>query len=405
MKEYFPGVPAAVYEGSYASHPFAFRYYEPERIIAGKPMREHLRFALPFGAAARFGYHGTDYLMAAMELMHKLGLQYYIASDRQLAPDSNSLRESNAGLDEAVDALRCIQDAYGLRALQMSADLSSHPRYSYGAATSYSADVFAFAAAQTKKALEAAQRLGAEFFCFSGEQEQRDGFYLSVNDALESENLVRMLGLVAAYATEIGYAGNLCVRPSGQDSPQAYWQGALQALHFLRGSNLESCYSVDLPGGAQSMDLRALLQADRLGSIYTDAAASGYYNFFAFTTPVMFELLRAGGSRRGGIILEIPERRGCVTPEDFVLSCIYHMDAYAYGLLIAQRILLDGRVEQFRRERYSNYAYGLGKAILENQVDIQILEDHALQKGEIKAYTARTEYLNHVQQGLLCRGV
>ena len=214
-----------------------------------------------------------------------------------------------------------------------------------------------------------------------------------------------MLGLVAAYATEIGYSGTLCVRPAGHDAQEAYWQGAQQALHFLRGSELEPFYCVDLPGGAHGLELRALLQADRLGSIYTDPAASNYYNFFAFTTPVMFELLRFGGLRRGGIVLDIPQRRGCVTPEDYVLSCIYHMDAYAYGLLIAQRVLLDGRVEQFRRERYSNYGYGLGKAILENQVDMRLLEDHAMQRGEIKAYTARTEYLNHVQQGLLCRGV
>ena len=405
MKEYFPGVPAVVFEGGYAKHPFAFRYYDPERIVAGRPMREHLRFALPFGAAEQFGYEGNDYLMATLELLHKLGLQYYTASDRQLAPSGGSLRESNAALDEAIEALRCLQEAYAIRPLQISADLHSHPRYSYGAATSYSADVFAYAAAQAKKALEAAQRLGALHFCFTGEQEQRDGFYLSVNDALEQENLLHMLGLVAACAGELNYMGTLCVQPAGGASREAYWQNAQQALLFLRCGGMEPYYCVDLAGGAHGSELRALLQADRLGCIYSDPAASNYYNFFAFTSPVMFELLRAGGLRRGGIVLDIPARHGCITAEDYALNCIYHMDAYAYGLLIAQRILLDGRVEQFRRERYSNYAYGLGKAILEKRVDIHMLESHALQKGEIKAYTARTEYLNHVQQGLLCRGV
>jgi xylose isomerase len=235
VKEFFPGIPAVQFEGSYASHPFSFRFYDPERIVAGKPMREQLRFALPVGAAARFGHAGQDYLMASMELLHKLGLQLYTLRDRNLAPEAPTLRESNARMDEAAEALLCLQEAYGARALQVSADLCSHPRYCYGAATSYSADIYAHAAAQAKKALELAWRLGALQFCFSGEQECRDGFYPSVNDALEMGNLLRLLAMLAGCAAETGYTGTLCVRPGGEPAREPYLPTASQVLAFLRG--------------------------------------------------------------------------------------------------------------------------------------------------------------------------
>ena len=396
LKEYFPGVPIISYEGSYTSHPFSFKFYEPERIVAGKPMREHLRFSLPFGAAARFGLEGSDCLLATMELLHKLGLQYYCVSDRALAEEGGSLRESHARLDGAAEILLYLQKAYALRAMQLSVDFSGHPRYTYGAATSYSADIFAFAAAQAKKALETAHRLRALQFCFPGGQERREGFYPSVNDALETDNLARLLRLLEEYARQLGFAGSLAVRPgTGQD---AYWPGAAQALAFLRWAGLES-YRVDLPGGAPSCDLRALLQADRLGSL----AACPSDGFFAAAASALFELLCFGGLRAGGILLDVP-LRGCAAPEDYAIGCIMVMDAYAYGLLAAHRILLDGRVEQFRRERYSGFAYGIGKAVLDGRADLALLETHVLQKGDLQAYTGRAEYLENVLQGLLYRG-
>lgn len=400
LKEYFPGIPTVSYEGSYASHPFSFKFYDPERIVAGKPMREHLRFSLPFGAAARFGLAGSDYLLATMELLHKLGVEYYSASDRDLAAEGGSLRESHARLDEAADALLYLQEAYNLRPMQLSVDLRSHPRYSYGAATSYSADIFAFAAAQAKKALETAQRLRALQFCFSGEQERREGFYPSVNDALEADNLARLLHMLGSFARQIAFAGELAVRPCAGVA-DAYWPDAGQALAFLRCAGLEESYRVDLPGGASCTDLRALLQADRLGSMYVHSGPG----FYAVAAPALFELLRCGGLRAGGILLDMPLHQTCVTPEDYCIGCIMYMDAYAYGLLVAHRVLLDGRVEQFRRERYSGFAYGVGKAVLENRADLALLETHALQKGDPQAYTGRAEYLENVMQGLLCRGV
>ena len=405
MKEYFPGIPAVQFEGSYASHPFSFRFYDPERIVAGKPMREQLRFALPVGAAARFGHAGQDYLMASMELLHKLGLQLYTLRDRSLAQEAPTLRESNARMDESAEVLVCLQEAYGARALQVSADLSSHPRYCYGAATSYSADIYAYAAAQTKKALELAWRLGALQFCFSGEQECRDGFYPSVNDALETDNLLRMLAMLGNYAAELGYSGSLSVRPGAESSREPYWPTASQALAFLRQGGLDGAYRVDLPGEAPCAELRTLLQADRLGVLrVSPALPAAYETLFVRAVPTMLELLRFGGLRGGGIILDVPHRT-CATAEDYVIHCILHMDAYAYGLMMAQRVLLDGRVEQLRRERYSGFYQGVGRSVLENRADLYSLEAHALQRGMLLARTGREDYMEHVVQGLMYRGV
>ena len=405
MKEYFPGIPAVQFEGSYASHPFSFRFYDPERIVAGKPMREQLRFALPIGAAARFGHEGQDYLLASMELLHKLGLQLYALRDRSLAQEAPTLRESNARMDESAEVLVCLQEAYGARALQVSADLSGHPRYCYGAATSYSADIYAYAAAQTKKALELAWRLGALQFCFPGEQECRDGFYPSVNDALETDNLLRMLAMLGNYAAELGYSGSLSVRPGAESSREPYWPTASQALAFLRQGSLDGAYRVDLPGEAPCAELRTLLQADRLGVLrVSPTLPAAYETLFVRAVPTMLELLRFGGLRGGGIILDVPHRT-CATPEDYVIHCILHMDAYAYGLMMAQRVLLDGRVEQLRRERYSGFYQGVGRSVLENRADLYLLENHALQRGMLLARTGREDYMEHVVQGLMYRGV
>jgi xylose isomerase len=119
---------------------------------------------------------------------------------------------------------------------------------------------------------------------------------------------------------------------------------------------------------------------------------------------MLLEVLRGGGLRGGGIILDVPHRV-CATPEDYVMHCILHMDAYAYGLMMAQRVLLDGRVEQLRRERYSGFYQGMGRQVLENRADLHLLESHALQRGLLLARTGREDYMEHVVQGLMYRGV
>lgn len=406
MQEFFEGIPVVTHQGSYASHPFSFRFYDPERIVAGRPMREHFRFALPVGAPC-FGLAGGEGLLASMELLHKLGIQYYTLTDRALAAEGGSLRESYARLDEMAEAMRSLQETYRVQPLRVAADLS-HPRYCYGAATSSCADVYAFAAAQVKKSLEMALLLGARYFCFFGGQETRGGFYASVNDALESGNLARLLARVSEYAAALDFAGKLCIRPAVPDADaqaggaEPYWPSAAHALAFLRGAGLDVSFGVDALAAGPLSDLRALLQAERLGLIEARPVYGG--SLVPMMAHIQLELLRAG-VRSDGMVLDLRSAHPRAAPEDYVIHCVMYMDACACGLLLAQRILLDGRVEQFCRERYAGFGYGVGLAAVNNQADLAQLEQHALMKGDVRAVTNRVEYMEHVFQSMLCRGI
>jgi xylose isomerase len=402
LKEFFEGVPIITHQGCYETHPFAFKFYDPERVVAGRPMREHFRFALPVGVLERFGLSGADGLLATMELLHKLGISYYTLTDKALGGEGGSLRESNARLDDMAEIMLTLQNTFQVRPLRLAADFT-HPRYCYGAGTSYSADVYAFAAAQLKKSLELARKLGALHFCFFSGQETRAGFYMSVNDTLESENLARLLQHLRDYANSLGYNGKLCVRPAVPEdvSPPAepYWPTAAHALAFLRHAGLSADYWIDAEPGSSS-ELRMLLQTERLGLLELRTLDGGA--LVPLLSRAQLELQRAGGLF-GGTVLQISPA-ACATPEDYFIHCVMYMDACACGLLLAQRLLLDGRVEQFRRERYGSFGFGVGRAVLENQADFSTLEQHALQKGEARALTARAEYLENVFQSMLFRG-
>jgi len=411
VQEFFDGIPAVTYQGSYANHPFAFRFYDPERIVAGRPMREHFCFALPLDAVNCFGLEGGDALLGSMELLNKLGVPYYTLTDSALAGEGGSLRERNVRLDEMAEAMLCLQETFGVQALRVAADLS-HPRYCYGAATSYSADIYAFAAAQVKKSLELAHRLESKYFCFFGGQETRSGFYATVNDSLESENLLRLLARLHEHAGTLGYKGKLCVQPGAyahanihgetQETgvPEPYWPSAAHALAFLRYGTLDEAFRVDMPVTGRLSDLRMLLQAERLGLMETRPVFGG--NLVPMMTHIQLELLRAGTVH--GMVLDL-QPKFAATPEDYMIHCIMNMDACACGLLLAQRILLDGRVDQFHRERYGEFGYGLGQMIINDQADFAALEEHALVRGEVHAATNRLEYIENVFQNMLCRGI
>ena len=413
MQEFFEGIPAVTYQGSYASHPFAFRFYDPERIVAGRPMREHFRFALPVTAVSYFGLEGAEALLGSMELLNKLGVQYYTLTDSALAGGGGSLRERYVRLDEMSEAMFCLQKTFGVQALRVAADLT-HPRYCYGAATSYSADIYAFAAAQVKKSLELAHKLKSKYFCFLGGQETRTGFYATVNDALESENLLRLLARLSEHAGLIGFDGKLCVQPGAPAGTHAnicgemqetgasepYWSSAAHALAFLRYGGLDTTFGVDMPVLGQLSDLRVLLQSERLGLLEARPVFGG--DLVPRMAHIQMELLRAGAGH--GMVLGL-QPKFSAAPEDYIIHCIMYMDACACGLLLAQRILLDGRVDQFHRERYSDFGYGLGQSILNNQADLAVLEEHALIKGEVLPATNRVEYIENVFQSMLCRGI
>ncbi|MDR2648043.1 MAG: hypothetical protein LBB67_07995 [Oscillospiraceae bacterium] len=369
MKEFFPGIPMVLYEGSYSTNPFAFHFYEPERIVAGKPMREYLQFVLPLHKLLAFvGAQiaakqpaQKEALHACMELMHKLGLTYFSLSDASLTRVGGSLRENNGILDEMLQLLFILQSGYHALPMVFTADLTSDPRYVRGAATSPSADVFALAAAQTKKAVECAARIGARYFCLDiandlAKQNTRDT--MCVNQTLENRTLAAMLSLLENHAKAIGFNGRLALQTQ-------------QIAGAARYTTLRNA-----PGDRLTMQKMTLS---------------------------MLDLLHSPENTHGGIALEVSQKKAH-TPEDLCVALILYMDRCALGLLLANRLRLDGRLEQFTRERYCSYEYGTGKSILDGTTNFDALELYVMQKNDIPAPICRDDYLESVLFSLIHRG-
>ncbi|NCC48579.1 MAG: xylose isomerase, partial [Clostridia bacterium] len=230
MKEFYPNVPTITYEGSKTSNMLAFRYYNPDEVIAGKTMREHLRFAMSywhtmvaegtdmFGVGTvdkSYGAHdpmeqARNKVHASFELMNKLGLDFYCFHDRDIAPEADHLAETNRRLDEITDLMLEQQKKYNKKVLWGTANLFTNPRYRHGAGTACSADVFAFAAAQVKKALELTVKLGGEGYVFWGGREGYETL-LNTDMKLERDNVARLMRMAVDYGRSIGFTGDFYV--------------------------------------------------------------------------------------------------------------------------------------------------------------------------------------------------
>jgi len=223
--EFFKNVPRIKYEGKESDNQFAFKFYNPDEVVGGKTMREQLRFAMsywhtlcgtgadPFGAGTAVRPYGNESdpletaknkAYAAFELMDKLGIDFFCYHDRDIAPEGETLAESNKRIDIIVELLKDLMKKYGKKVLWGTASLFTNPRYVHGAATSPNADVFAFAAAQVKKALEITAELGGEGYVFWGGREGYETL-LNTDMGLEIDNLARFLSMAVEYADKIGF--------------------------------------------------------------------------------------------------------------------------------------------------------------------------------------------------------
>ncbi|MDR3645493.1 MAG: xylose isomerase, partial [Clostridia bacterium] len=236
MKEFFGGIQKINYEGAKSKNPFAFRYYNPDEIVAGKPMREQLRFAMSYwhtlGAEGSdmfgrgtmdksFGGHDPMEIFknkayAAFEIMEKLNIDYFCFHDRDIAPEYDTLSKTDAGLDEISALLKSLMASTGKKLLWGTANCFSHPRYMHGAGTSCSADVFAFAAAQIKKALEITTALGGDGYVFWGGREGYETL-LNTDMSLELDNMARLMRLVVDYGRSIGFKGDFYIEPKPKE--------------------------------------------------------------------------------------------------------------------------------------------------------------------------------------------
>src|SRR5882724_9981870 len=417
MKSAFPKIETIQYEGPHSKNPLAFKHYNAGEIVAGKTMREHLRFAVvywhtfrgtgsdPFGAGTMLRPwddgsnsvgNAQNRVRAAFEFIEKLGAPYYCWHDRDVAPEGKSLVETNNNFDAVAKVLKEEQKRSGVKLLWGTANLFSHPRFVHGASTSCNADVFACAAAQVKKAMEVTHDLGGEGYTFWG---GREGYMTLLNTDMkrEQEHLAKFLHLAVDYKKKIGFKGQFYIEPKPKEpTKHQYDSDAAACLNFLREYDLLKDFKLNLEtnhatlaGHTMQHELEVAIAAGALGSIDantgdlllgwdTDQFPTNVY----LTTEIMLSILKMGGFKTGGTNFDAKVRRESFEPVDLFYAHIGGMDAFARGLKIAAAIREDGRLESFVRQRYSSWDSGIGSKIEAGKTSFKDLEKYMLEKGD-----------------------
>jgi xylose isomerase len=429
MTQYFPTVGRIQFEGHDSKNPLAFKHFNPEELVEGKPMKDHFRFSVVYwhtmrgtgsdmfgwGTANRPWQTGEGTVAEAIarahamfEFVQKLGVPFYAWHDRDVAPHAATLAESNKNFDAVAAELKKLQSDTGIRLLWGTAQNFVHPRYLHGAATSPNADVFCFAAAQVKKAMEWTHELGGEGYVFWG---GREGYSTLLNTDLkrEMDQLGRFMQLAVDYKKKIGFKGQFYIEPKPKEpTKHQYDSDAAACLNFLREYNLLEHFKLNLEtnhatlaGHSMQHEMEVAAAAGALGSIDanmgdlflgwdTDQFPTDLY----LTSQIMLTLLKHGGLTTGGTNFDAKVRRESFTEEDLFLAHIAGMDAFARGLKIAARIRKDGRLGEFVKNRYRSWDSGIGQRIAQGAASFEDCERHALELGEVKNLeSGRQEYL------------
>jgi xylose isomerase len=424
---YFDKVNRIGYEGKQSQNPLAFKHYNPDEIVLGKTMEEHLRFAVAYwhtltgGGADPFGaptavrpwdrFTGMDLakarVEAAFEFFEKIRAPYFCFHDRDIAPEGETLAETNRNLDAIVSMIKEHMQSTGVKLLWNTANMFTHPRYVHGAATSCSADVFAYAAAQVKKGLEVAVELGAENYVFWGGREGYESL-LNTDMELELDNLARFLHMAVDYAKEIGFQGQFLIEPKPKEpTKHQYDFDCATTIAFLQKYGLQDHFKLNieanhatLAGHTFEHELRVARIHGMLGSIDanqgdlllgwdTDEFPTDLYS----VTLAMYEILKNGGLGSGGVNFDAKVRRGSFEPEDLFLAHIAGMDTFARGLKVAARLIEDRFFENILDERYESFRSGIGLDIVSGKANFRTLEAYAHSLGEIRTRSGRLEHI------------
>jgi len=417
MPAAFPDISSISYEGPTSKNPLAFKQYDALAQVEGKSMRDHLRFSVaywhsfrnalsdPFGVgtAIRPWDDGSDSVRnaqnrvrVAFEFMQKLTVPFYAFHDRDVAPEGRNLGQTNKNLDAVVKVLKREQDRTGIRLLWGTACLFAHPRYVHGAATSCNAEVFAFAAAQVKKALEVTHELGGLGYVFWG---GREGYASLINTDLkrEMDHLAAFLHMAVDYKKKIGFRGQFYIEPKPKEpTKHQYDSDAAACLNFLREYGLLKHFKLNvetnhatLAGHTMQHELEVASAAGALGSVDantgdlmlgwdTDQFPTDIY----LATQCMLTLLKMGGFTTGGLNFDAKVRRESFEPVDLFHGHIAGMDAFARGLKTAAALRKDGRLADSLKQRYASWDRGIGTRIESGQMDFKKLEAHVLKRGE-----------------------
>lgn len=432
---YFPEISQIKYEGKETNNLFAFRHYNPEEVVLGKTMKEHLRFAVaywhtmtqdgsdPFGNPVNertwFGETPMDTarnrVEAFFEILTKLGVEYFCFHDVDIAPEGDSLEEFFQNLDEITDLIKEKMDETGIKLLWNTANMFSHPRYNNGAASSNNADVFAYAAAQVKKGLDISKKLGGENYVFWGGREGYESL-LNTDMALEQDNIARLFKMAIAYGEKIGHKPQFLIEPKPKEpSKHQYDFDAATTMAFIQKYGLEGDFKLNLEANHATLaghtfehELNVARNYQALGSIDanqgdlllgwdTDEFPTNVYD----TTLTMYEILENGGIAPGGINFDAKVRRSSHKMEDLLLAHIAGMDTYARGLKAAAKLKETRYLDELRENRYASYTEGIGKRIVDGVEDLESLTAYALENQDIHLESSHLEVVKSRLNDLL----
>lgn len=431
QKEFFPGIGRIVFEGRETDNPLAFRWYDENRLVGGRSMKEHFRFALawwhslggtggdPFGAPTKsFPWlaanepmqQARDKMDAGFELITKLGIPYYCFHDFDLVAEGDSLAESERRLQAITDYALEKQEASGVQLLWGTANLFSHPRYMNGAMTNPDFAVVSFAGAQVKNALDATIKLGGENYVFWG---GREGYMTLLNTDMKREldHMARFLHMAKDYARSQGFTGNFFIEPKpAEPSKHQYDFDAATCVGFLREYGLAGDFKLNIEVNHATLaqhtfqhELQVAADAGMLGSMDanrgdnqngwdTDQFPVDVYEL----TEAMLVLLEVGGLQGGGINFDAKTRRNSTDLEDLFHAHIGGMDAFARALLAAEAILENSPYRRLRSERYASFDQGAGKEFERGNLSLIDLARIATSHDEPPLRSGRQEFFENI---------
>ena len=429
MNTYFPLVQSTIkYEGPHSRDPLSFKWFNPQQKVRGKTMAKHFRFAVSYwhtlkgGGSDMFGpaawvreWNSGSPMEAAEKSLHanfefcqKLGVPYYCFHDLDIAPEGSTFAESVKNLQTVVKQAKQLQQDTGIKLLWGTANLFSNPRYTHGAGTNPDLQVFAYAAAQLKHALEATAELGGENYVFWGGREGYETL-LNTNYGQEQRQFAALLRLAVEHAKSIGFKGQFLIEPKPcEPSKHQYDFDTATVLSFLRANDLYDHFKINveanhatLAGHTFAHELTVAANENKLGSVDANAGdiLLGWdtdqfpVNLYDTATAMMAVLQQKGGIGSGGFNFDAKCRRGSNDVMDLFYAHIGGMDTFAKGLLVADKILSDSAFTKIVNDRYASWKSPLGKEILAGKSSLDKLAAHTLKAGEPTLKSGRQELL------------
>lgn len=431
MAEYFPGVKKIKYEGPDSKNPMAFKHYKPNQKILGKTMEDHLRFAVcywhtfkglgndPFGGPTAIRNYNDapnedvmieQTMEAAFEFFTKLGVRFWCFHDVDIAPEGETIQESQRRLDKVAKQAKKLQKETGVKLLWGTCNLFSHRRFMSGAATNPDPAIFAYAGAKVKKALEVTKYLGGQGYVFWG---GREGYETLLNTDMgrEMDHLAQFLHMAVDYKKKINFKGQFFIEPKPKEPTKHQYDFDAASCHaFLQKYGLVDHLKLNIEANHATLAAHSFIheleyaaangllgsvdanRGDTLLGWDTDQFATDLYD----TTLAMYSILKAGGFKDGGLNFDAKLRRQSIDPEDLFYAHIGAMDTFARGLKAAAKMLKDKKLEKHVQKRYAGWDSAFGRKIESGKTTLEDLEAYTLKHGEPQPTSGRQEFLENL---------